>query len=258
MNNSFINSFSAEWLKKRRSFASWLVLIGGSFIPFITAIIFIVYPKQLMKVHAAPHFWVSMFEKSWQSMAFMLLPMGIVLAVSLVTQLEFRNNTWKQLHTTPVSFASIYFSKLAVLILMMLQLFIVFNIAIYVSAVIPSLLNSKTPFPTYAIDFVHFLKENTKYFIICLPLLALQYIISLQFKNFMIPIGIGLALVVGGLIALSWKYVYTIPSAYTALHFLNSKSPLPPAHNLLLWSTGYFLLFSFLGYWLYISKKEKG
>jgi lantibiotic transport system permease protein len=258
MNNAFINCFAGEWLKKRRSFASWLVLTGGFFIPFVTIIVFLAYPKQLLSVHASGHFWGLMFEKSWQSMAFMLLPMGIVLAVSLITQLEFKNNTWKQLHTTPVSFGNIYFAKLAVLLVMLLQLFLFFNIGIYLSAVIPSFFNSSIPFPKYAMDAGYFLTGNAEYFIVCLPMVALQYVISLQFKNFMIPIGAGLVLVVGGLIALSWKYAFTIPPAYTALHFLQTKNNMQTPHNLLLWSAGYFVLFSLLGYWLYISKKEKG
>lgn len=260
MNIAFINCFAAEWMKKRRSFASWLVLIGGFFIPFITLIIFLVYPKQLLSMHVdiSRNFWGLLFQHSWQSMAFMLLPMGIVLAVSLITQIEFKNNGWKQLHAAPISFKNIYFSKLAVLLVMLLQLFVLFNIGIYLSAVIPSFFNRNIPFPNYAINFGFFLKENGKYFIICLPMVALQYIISLQFKNFLIPVGTGLALVIGGLIALSWKYIYMIPSAYTALYFIRSKGNNVPVHNLLVWSLGYFLLFILLGYWLYVSKKEKG
>jgi len=258
MNTGFINSFSAEWIKKRRSFASWLLLIGGLFIPLISTLIFLVYPKQLLGIHASGHFWVQHFQKSWQLMAFMLLPMGIVLAVSLITQLEFKNNSWKQLHTAPVSLSSIYFSKLAVLITMLLQLFLLFNLGIYLSAVIPSLLNSNIPFPKYAIDPLYFLRENANYFIICLPMLALQFLISLQFRNFLVPVGAGLAFTIGGLIALSWKYIYMIPSSYTALYFLQTKDNTVPAHNLQSWSLFYFILFVLLGYWLYISKKEKG
>lgn len=258
MKNTFVNSFISEWLKKRHSFASWLVLLGGVFIPFITIITFLVYPKQLLNIHASEHFWKNMFQDSWQWMAFMLLPMGIVLAVSLITQVEFRNNTWKQLHTAPIPFASIYFSKLFVLLIMMLQLFVLFNIGIYLSAVMPSFFNKRIPFPHYTLDFPFFLQENAKYFILCLPLLSLQYILSLQFRNFLIPIGSGIALVVGGLMALSWEYSYTLPSAYTAIHFLQSKAAVQPEHNLLLWSVGYFIGFTLLGYWMYISKKEKG
>jgi len=258
MYNAFINCFAGEWIKKRRSFASWLVIIGGFFIPFVNMLIYIFYPKQIIGMHESGHFWNLIFDNSWKSMAFMLLPMGIVLAVSLITQLEFKNNTWKQLHAAPVSFANIYFSKLLVILTMMLQLFILFNIGIYFSAIIPSFFTSKIPFPVYAMDAGYLLTENAKYFIVCLPMVALQYIISLQFKNFLIPIGVGLVLVVGGLMALSWEYNYTIPTTYTGLHYLQAKSNTTPPHDLLVWSVGYFLFFSLTGFWLYISKKEKG
>ena len=191
-------------------------------------------------------------------MAFMLLPMGIVLAVSLITQLEFKNNAWKQLHTTPQPFISIYFSKLALLIVMLLELFFLFNIGIYFSAMVPALLISKIPYPNYAVDAGAILLQNGRYFILCLPMVALQYMISLQFKNFLIPLGVGLALVVGGLISISWQYAFTFPPVYTALHFLQSSNGSVPAHNLLLWSLAYFILFTLVGYWLYISKKDKG
>ncbi|MEO7523652.1 MAG: ABC transporter permease [Ferruginibacter sp.] len=258
MTNHFINCFTAEWIKQRRSFASWLVLLGGFFVPGIIILVLLCYPQQLISLHASGHFWEQMFQKSWQLMAFMLLPMGIVLSVSLITQLEFKSNTWKQLNTTPVTFAVIYFSKLAVLLVMLLQLFVFFNIGIYLSAVIPSLLNSRTHFPNYKFDFAYFLKENTNYFILCLPMVALQYLISLQTKHFLIPIVIGLALVVGGLIAISWKLIFTIPSAYTALYFLQSKTTAAPLHDLRIWSLIYFVFFTLTGYLFYIFKKEKG
>ena len=141
---------------------------------------------------------------------------------------------------------------------MLLQLFIFFNVGIYLSAIVPSFFNSKISFPLYAVDVGYILSENAKYFIVCLPILTLQYIISLQFKNFLIPIAVGLVLVVGGLMAVSWEYNFTFPFTYTALHYLQAKSNTVPPHNLLLWSVGYFLFFSLIGFWLYISKKEKG
>ena len=258
MNSSFIGCFSAEWIKKRRSFSSWLIIAGGLFVPMISVIIFMVYPKQLLAVHASGHFWDMLFQKSWQMMAFMLLPMGLVLAVSLVTQLEFKNNTWKQLHASPVLFSHIYFSKLLVLLLMLIQLFLTFNAGILVSAWIPSLLVSEIPYPDYAFNFGNILSLNAGYFICSLPLLALQYMISMQFRNFLVPVGAGLALIIGSMIALTWKYIYMIPSAYTALYFLQSAETTVPAHNLSNWSLGYFLTFTLLGYWLYISRKVKG
>ncbi len=255
---NLINCIIAEWLKKRKSLASWLVVIGGLFMPFLSIIIFLVYPNQLITLHKTNQFWQLLFLKSWQMMAFIFLPMGIVLAVSLITQLETKNNTWKQLHTTPLSFTSIFFAKLIVLLFMLIQLFIIFNIGIVISAYIPALLKNSIPFPTQTFSFNYVLKISASFFMVSLPMVALQYLISLKFKNFLIPIGIGLALVIGGMIALNWQYGYTLPSAYTSLLFLQLKDRIPTNHNLHIWSLVYFSIFTLAGYLLYYFKKEKG
>lgn len=191
-------------------------------------------------------------------MSIMLLPMGIVLAVSLQTQVEFRNNTWKQLHTAPVPFTSIFFSKLSLLVLMLCQMLLLFNLGMVLSAYIPALLSPAIEMPTAAMPWKFLVIENGKFLLLCLPILSLQFLLSLQFKNFLIPIGAGLALVVGSLIALSWKYIYTLPYSYTSLHYLQSSGKGVAAQNLLAWSAGYFILFTALGYILYLFKKEKG
>lgn len=258
MNNNFIIIFSGEWLKKRHSFSAWLVIIGGFFIPLVNTLVFIFYPNQLIGMHKSGQFWDVLSDNSWRSMVFMLLPLGIVLAISLTTQLEFKNNTWKQLHAAPVSFTNIYFSKLLVIILMLVQVFVLFNIGIYMSAVIPSFLNSKIPFPNYAISLGSLLSKNAIYFLLCLPIVAIQFMLSLQIKNFIVPIGIGLAFTIGGVMAFTWKYAFTLPYAYTGLHYLQEKNKIVPAHNLLIWAAIYFLVFCLLGFWLYIRKKEKG
>lgn len=44
-------------------------------------------------------------------MSIVFLPMGIVLATSLFCQLEFKNNAWKQVHTAPIGYSSVYFAN---------------------------------------------------------------------------------------------------------------------------------------------------
>ena len=113
-----VAAFKSEWLKKRRSLSAWLVLVGSVFTPLITLLIAIKNRDKLPAQYAAEAFWETYWNQCWQPMSFMLLPLGIVLATSLIAQLEFKNNTWKQLHASPVSFSNIYFSKLLVLVLM--------------------------------------------------------------------------------------------------------------------------------------------
>lgn len=261
MTNSFINSFQSEWLKRKRSLASWLVLVGAVFVPSIILASRIKNYATLPKLYSSEDFWRVHWNQSWEVMAIILLPLGVVLATSLITQIEYKNNTWKQLHTTPQTLTIVYFAKLAVIVTMMTMLFVLFNVAVYLSAILPSLIFSDVSYPQAPLPTGFFLKANFNFFVDCLPVLALQYLISLQFKNFMIPIGFGLIVWVLSIGMLSWEYSYLIPYSYCSLDFVSQpgqKFPREFPVNLQMIAFGYFLVFIFAGYILYLGKKEKG
>ncbi|HLK27693.1 MAG TPA: ABC transporter permease [Puia sp.] len=254
----FIYSFQSEWLKKKRNLASWLVIIGGFFTPAILLIYSLVYHSKLAEASVAPNFWYRLWENSWESMAIFLLPMGVILSTSLITQIEFRNNTWKQLHTLPQNLTTIFFSKLSVIIVMMLQFFLLFNIGVYLAGVVPCLLVKDASYPKAPIPFFIFLRDNMFYFIDCLPIIALQYLISLQFKNFLVPIGCGIALWILSVAVFRWQYGYLIPYTYCGFHFLENIGKLKLSVPIHVLAFGWFVLFTIISYILYITKKEKG
>jgi len=261
MTNAFINSFQSEWLKRKRSLASWLVLVGALFTPLIMLLVRMKNYDKLAPLYTAEDFWEKLWNQSCESMMVFLLPMGIILATGLVTQIEYKNNTWKQLHTTPQRFATIFFAKLLVIVVLMIALFVFYNISLYLSAVIPAFLLADVPYPTEPINYPHFFNENLKFFVDSLPILALQYLISLQFKNFMVPIGTGFMIWMLGIGLVSWKYSYIFPYVYTAIdHFISSGhmtgERLPMSVQLI--ALGYFAIFTIAGYILYATKKEKG
>jgi hypothetical protein len=258
---SFVHSFQSEWLKKRNSLAFWLVIAGAFFTPTIIIIARLINYRQLTFIYEKEDFWNQLWHSSWESMAIFLLPMGVILATSLITQIEYKNNTWKQLHTLPINYSTIFFSKLAVIVIMVLQFFILFNIGVYLSALIPYLLVSGVHYPKSQIPFLVIFKEDMYYFIDCLPIIALQYLISLKFKNFLIPISIGFGLWVASISAISWKFGNLIPYTYCILNYLKEK----PHTNIAISSLNihylaitYFLVFTICSYLLYINKKEKG
>ncbi|TND09259.1 MAG: hypothetical protein FD123_1662 [Bacteroidetes bacterium] len=258
MQLTFVHGFQSEWLKKKRSAASWLVIIGGFFIPLLILAARIIEPDNLYAENTSPHVWEKLFHQCWQFMALFLLPMGVILATSLVTQLEFRNNTWKQLHAAPQGYTVVFFSKLAVILVMMLQFFVLFNIGIYLAGMLPAVFFAGVPFPPEPFPLAYYLEGNLDYFTCCLPIIGLQYLLSMQFRNFLIPLGAGIGLLVAGLIGVSWKYGYTIPYSYCALSFIGKSTGNPPAANIHLFAAGYFVLFTIAGYFIYITKKEKG
>lgn len=254
----FINSFRSEWLKTRRSAAAWLTLIGGFLIPLVILIARIMDFDALYEIHISQRFWEIIYNQCWHYMAIFLLPMGVILATSLITQLEFKNNTWKQLHTTPQNYTTIFIAKFAVIIVMMLQYFVLFNIGIYLAGVIPSIVYKGIPYPEESLPYLKIIKVNAIFFIDCLPIIALQYLISMQFKNFMAPVGFGLGMFILSIMTNSWKYTYLVPYIYCTLNALGKNSPVSPNINIHLYATIYFMFFMTTSYFLYITKKEKG
>lgn len=252
---SYFHSFHSEWLKKRRSAASWLTLIGALLVP-IVMLISRYDSGGLAAANRLSHLWENLYARSWQFMAIFLLPMGVVLATSLITQLEFRSNAWKQLCTTPQKLTTIFFAKLSVILVMLLQFFLLFNIGIYLEGVLPALAGGIT-YPTERIPFMALWRANGWFILDCLPIVALQYLLGLYCKNFLVPLGVGLGLYVASMIATQWRYGYIIPYTYSTLEWLGNRSSLSTSH-FHVWAAGYSVAFLVLGYILYITKKEKG
>ena len=257
---TFIHSFQSEWLKTRRSLAAWLVIIGSFFIPAIMFAVRLVYHEKLQGDSIAPAFWETLFGNCWQTMAFLLLPMGVILSTSLIAQLEYRNNTWKQLHTTPQYFSTIFLAKFAVIATMMLQFLVLFNIGILLTGFVPHLLFG-VALPQQPVPWGYFLTQNAYFFVDCLPIIALQYLISLQFKNFLVPLGVGFGILLASLISLEWKYCYWMPYTHCSLNFYairHIKGAIDPSVNYHAWALGYFVLFMLISFILYITQKQKG
>lgn len=255
--NVFADSFASEWLKKKRTASSFLIIVGSLLIPALIIIARSDSADGLAAANRGPHIWEILFNRNWQIMAAFLLPMGIVLVTSLITQLEFRNNTWKQLCTTPQSDAVIFFAKLAVILVMLLEFFVLFTIGIWLTGVIPPSFYRTAPYPLEPLPLARFVAADGKFLLDCLPIVALQYLLSLRFKNFLIPLGAGLGLNVASMVAVHWRYGYTIPYTYCTYNFAGNPA-LAKGFNIHWWATGYTVGFMVLAYIIYITRNEKG
>lgn len=253
---NFINSLQVEWLKTRRSAASWLCLAGGFFLPLMYLIGFLKDHRTINDITGKTNSWLIYFTQVWEFMIMALLPMGIILVTGLIAQTEYRNDSWKQLHTTPQSWINIFCAKLAVLFLMVLKFFIFFNVGLIIAAIIPTLL-LEHGLPHDLLPVPDLLKANLKILIVCLPVIALQYLISLQFRNFLVPLGFGLLLWIGSLILVgSWSYAWLSPYSYTALLTMQNKGHAVSV-NIFRLALSYFTLITLISYLLYHTKKDK-
>lgn len=251
----YLSAFQSEWLKKKRSAASWLTVAGALLVPVIIVVARFVDGDGLAEANRSARLWETLYNRSWQFMGFFLLPMGVVLATSLIVQLEYRSNAWKQLAVAPVSYPAVYLAKLGVILVLLLEFFVLFNLGIWLEGVLPVLARG-VPYPAERFPFVAFLWGNGRFLLDCLPIVVLQYVLSLQFRNFMIPLGVGLGLYVAAMVAAHWRYGYVVPYTYPVLEYIGKRSPSLRA-DFHIWSAGYAIGFLVVGYILYITKKER-
>lgn len=258
----FLRVFRGEWLKRRRSFASAMILGGSLFTPAIIVVVRLLHPHALRAVYGAAEFWPRLWRDSWESMAIFFLPLGAILATSLVTQIELRGNAWKQLHTLPVSVPVLFAAKLLVILLMLAEFLLLFNAGIYLSAMLPFLLMPGVPRPAGSFLGLPLLRENALYFLDCLPIAGAQYLLALRSQNVLVPIGIGFVAWVGALAAVSSKAALWWPYAYTIVHYLRDK---PKGAHLAAAAVSYhwlaaasFVLLTAASYWLFRTNRAKG
>ncbi len=218
---SFFISSRAELIKTKRSATVWVVVLGSGFIPLIFLLMYTLSPeKNYPRMQILP--WEQHFGMGWQALASFLLPMFVILICSLIPQIEYRNNGWKQAFSSPQSIGNIFFSKFLTIHIMILLLFVLFNIFLIGSAVIANWINPHYAFLKSPINWSALFKLDLKTYLSVLGMSAIQYWLSLRFRNFIAAIGIGLALLITSLIAIPfWENVDKLPYAYPLLTMKN-------------------------------------
>lgn len=253
-------SLQSEVLKTKRSASFWLSIIAAAFIPVLFFLAYFFKPDGAAK-DLAPAPWVIHFKFGWQAMNAFIFPMYVILICTLIPQIEFKNNTWKQVFASPQSTANIYFSKFVTIHMMIFFFYLLFNMFMIMSGVLANLLNDQFNFFDHAIDWQSLIKLNFKTYVSVLGISAIQYWLSLRFKSFLAPVGIGLALLVLAFIALNynWEHIYKLPFAHPILTLMSMDKPNRPfLENHELNSIGYFVSFLLLGFFDMRYRKTKG
>lgn len=257
---SFAIATSTELLKTRRSASFWLSIAGAAMIPGIFFLAYTFNSKEIMEeLRSAP--WQRHFNMAWQFLSAFLFPMFVILVCTLIPQIEFKNNTWKQVFASPQSYGNIYFSKFLTIQILILFFYLLFNIFMLLSGAVVNLIHSGYTFLDNPVDWENLLKLNIKTYISILGISAIQYCLALRFKNFVAPTGIGLALLIFSMIAagMGWKHVYKLPFSHPLLTLKYMDMPNRPfLENHEINSIIYFVVFLLIGFLDMHFRKEKG
>lgn len=218
MKTKFFANTTAEFIKTKRSFALWLTILAALFIPAINVVILLERPDMLLaKFEQTP--WLTFFRFNWKNVAAVILPMYIILITNLIVQIEFRNNTWKQVYASPRSFADIFFSKLVVIQVLVPFYMLCFDGFVVLAGLLVHSVNPAYRLTASNIDWDSLLLISGRVYLGCLAVSVIQYWLSLRFRNFVIPLGLGLGLWITGIVLMDWDKIIYYPYVYSTFMF---------------------------------------
>ncbi len=248
---SLIVSTKAEFLKSRRTASFWVAILGAGFIPLIFFLSYVFKPEHTIKrMGEMP--WEMHFMHGWQAFAAFLLPMFVILICTQIPQIEYRNNTWKQVLSSPQTIRNIFLSKLIAILRMVLLMLLMFNLFMLLAGAVANWIIPRLNFLEKRVDWTFLIRLNFKTLVALLAIISLQYWLGLRFRNFIVAIGIGLAMLITTMLIMSWEHVYKFPYAFPFLTFSNTNPSAASARlleNHELNSIGYFFTFTLLGFW---------
>lgn len=145
-------------------------------------------------------------------MGSLLLPMLIIFIAYSVNNIEHKAETWKSLFSLPIAKWSIYAAKYFYaffLVFLCLALFMLFTLGFgnFLSVLKPAL-----KFNEYHIEKL-LAQIYFKLLLASLGILSIQFLLSLLFRDFLKPMGIGFTLTIAGVIFanVNWQYAYLFP-----------------------------------------------
>jgi len=215
---SLLISLRSETLKLKRTLSLYLCMLASAFGPCMTFMEYInldpATPKGLP--------WTDHFLRGREPLCAALFPLYVILICTLMLQIEYRDKTWKQLLSSPQRMINIFLAKFLTLQFMILAFLICYNLFMVITALGVTLMHPGL----YAgkIDFYKILAINAQTYFLILGVSAVQFWLSLRFKNFITPLAIGFGLWFLApmmVFEFKWAIVEQYPYSFTMLSVLS-------------------------------------
>lgn len=218
MTNTFILNTQSEWLKTKRTAAIWFTICAAGFLPALHVLILLGRPD-IFVPRLEKDAWLTLFTMVWRNGAAIILPIFVIMINNLIVQIEYRNNTWKQVYATPRSYADIYYSRYLVVHFYLISFFLLTLLFMLLAGLFVEMINGKYHFTQQSVPASHMLEVMLRLYIGVLGVSAIQYWLSMRFRNFIVPLGVGIGLWITGLLIADWENVVYYPYMYSMLLF---------------------------------------
>jgi hypothetical protein len=153
----------------------------------------------------------------------------------------------------------IFMSRFIVIHTLILTAFILFNVFIIMTACVVNLVQKGYTFFDHPVPWRTLLAITVKLYFSVLAITSIQYWLSLRFRNFILPLGIGLALLITGFMIHQWEQLYYYPYMYPIIFFwpqFQKKAAF--VDNAMVFDAIWFIVVLLIAFWDMAKRKAKG
>ncbi|HEY1025274.1 MAG TPA: ABC transporter permease, partial [Sphingobacteriaceae bacterium] len=212
---------------------AWIVtLIIAAFVPVLMVLVFDAdspEDRKLLQKDGLNTF----FAHAGMMLNFVFYPMFIVLICTLLAQIEYRNNSWKQVLSSPQPLWQIYMAKFLTVQTLMVTFLTVTLLLVAVSATAVNILHPAFGLFRFELDIAGLTSYAGKTYLSVLALSAVQFWLALRFKSFFVPVGLGFLLwLAGAYLTFEFRkgiYADEFPYAFPLLAAAKSRAHLMPS-----------------------------
>lgn len=196
-------SLRSELFKTKRTVALYFTLAAAAFGPFMSMLDLVF--DGVDKSHEKDIF-NELFTTKFIMVGAVLLPWFIILISTLLAQIEYRNNTWKQVLTSPQSKAGIFFAKFINIQLLIFLFLFTNHLLMLINAVILHFIHPSFNVLGQPLDWPEIANTVVSSYLVLLGVCVIQFWLALRFKNFLAPVAIGIsAWFIGSLLVIQLK-----------------------------------------------------
>ena len=183
-------ALQTEIMKGRNTFALW-----QSFLFPLFTVLLVSLALSGTKMED-PNPWIRFVHNFANTSAF-FFPFFLVIIIGYYSNIENKSNTWKHLLTQPVPKLSLFLGKLSMILILVFLSYCFIILLGYISSGILHLLKpDKFHFKEGGISFSSISMIMLKTYLSGFMIIAVQYWLSLRFKNLIIPFIIGIGMII--------------------------------------------------------------
>ena len=247
-------SLRSELLKTTRTASLYLTLIGTAVGPVMYLLNVLLDENEIDASEKDPLNAIFKILSDMNGTA--LFPLFVILICTLLPQIEYRNNTWKQVFASPQTKFNVFLAKFMNVHLLMLVFLTATHFFMFLSIVAINFIKPNLNLFKHPLNGNMVLINAANAYILLLAVCAIQFWIGLRSRNFIVPIGIGFALwLTGTIMAVQYKsnLVFYFPYSF---HAFPVSTKLKSQLTQVAWtSLGYALLFLIVGFFDFRRRK---